>query len=102
MTERRQDYKELGSLIETAINTNDIKHMKDSLDEHTRVFKEFIGSYKEDQKDQKEATKEVANIKNDMVWIRRWLYAITAIMASFVTGLFALIKTKVVALLTLL
>ena len=49
-TERRKDYVDLTKLVKDgAINKNDIKHMKETLDEIKDGIKEFLSMYAKDK-----------------------------------------------------
>jgi len=104
MKERRADHIKLYE--DNAANTANIASMKESLDEHRKDFKEFIGSYKEDREEQKKISSEIVvemeSSKTDIRWMRRWLYAISGLLIGLLTGLLGVAKAKLISLISLI
>lgn len=63
MEERRQDYISLPKLLEAnTINSNDISHMKKTLDKIEDKFSKFLDIYAEDQK-------KLGKLQLQMKWV---------------------------------
>ncbi len=74
--ERRKDYRDLAETI----NANDIKHMKETLDEIKDNWKEFLNIYREDKKEAAEDKIEISKLKLKMKWVM-------AVLVAFFTGI---------------
>lgn len=78
MEERRQDYINLPELLkanaanekDNALNANNLKHMKETLDEIKDNFKDFLDIYAEDKREM-----------NKLKWQVKWIIA--GILAFF-------------------